>query len=359
MKPGARRTLLRLLGRAYEARNPPCLPAEVCPEKHSTLNAPDAIPACTLTRWEMTDLALKAGWYMLEIEHSLASIGCVMTLEAACGRPEHLLLTSKAACKRIIRFDAHTRRLMASIDQPGCTLKRFALVALSQRFVVSRMHKRLENRGSTQLDPSMDASALYELYRGQIDDSVFPGSYRPIPWSEDTTSPQTSAPEHLLQQTQLVLHPAAIGQQSAVDESAHAAMAFARQLGWNIVWDEVPILSSDSGHTISGKRVFHMPVLSGVVYRRDVFHQLLSCMDEHSVLIYADHDHLDSQGRCFDPVLKPAWNPELLLNADYIRLPWIVSDLWLQRLIGSSIDERYRCRSIAAGRLIGCGQCCG
>ena len=340
MSRSARRSLLRLLGRGYEVQTPPCLHPEICPGVRNTLDAPEPIPECGVTRWELTDVSLKAGWYMLEIEHSLASIGCVLTLDMANGRPEHLLLTSKAVCKRIIRLEAPARRLMVVIDQAGCTLKRFALVAMSERFVVSRLRKRLENRGSSQLNPEMNASALYDAYSRQIDDSVWPRSYRPTPWSKDINAKQASVSDHLIQQTRLILHPGGIDRQSTMDESVNTAMAFAQSLGWNVVWGEVSILDFDSGCTTSGTRVFHMSVVSEAVYRQDVFHQLLSSIDDQSVLIYADHDHIDLQGKYIDPVLKPEWNPELLLNADYIQLPWIVSDSWVRRLAGrSSIRE--------------------
>ena len=280
---------------------------------------------------------------MLEIEHSLASIGCILSLEGGSACPEHLLLTSKAVCKRIIRLDAPVRSLAVSIDQPRCSLKRLALVALSQRFVVNRMRKRLENRGSETLQSDMDASALYDAYRRQIDDSIFPGTYRPTQWVVDTTSERTSVRAHLLQDTQLILHPYGIDQQASTDESVQAAMAFALQIGWNITWDAKPMLFPCHYGETPGTRVFHMTVHSKAVYRPDVFHQLLSCIDEHSVLIYADHDHIDSHGEHFDPVLKPAWNPELLLNADYIQLPWMIDGAWVQRVAGqcsmTSIDE--------------------
>lgn len=280
---------------------------------------------------------------MLEIEHSLASIGCILSLEGGSAGPEHLLLTSKAVCKRIIRLDAPVRSLAVSIDQPRCSLKRLALVALSQRFVVNRMRKRLENRGSETLQSDMDASALYDAYRRQIDDSIFPGTYRPTQWVVDTTSERTSVRARLLQDTQLILHPYGIDQQASTDESVQAAMAFALQIGWNITWDAKPMLFPCHSGETPGTRVFHMMVHSKAVYRPDAFHQLLSCIDEHSVLVYADHDHIDSHGEHFDPVLKPAWNPELLLNADYIQLPWMIDGAWVQRVADqcsmTSIDE--------------------
>lgn len=348
MKRDVHRYVLRLLGRFYEARSPQCvsttrLSADDTVDKCSIANELNDIPSDSTTRWKMSDLGLKPGWYMLEIEHSLASIGCILTLDGGSADPEHLLLTSKAVCKRIIRLDAHVMSLAVSIDQPRCSLKRLALVALSQRFVVNRMRKRLENRGSKTLQPDMDVSTLYDAYRKQIDDSIFPGTYRPIQWVADTTPENTSVPAHLLQDTQLILHQYGIDQQASMDESVQTAIAFAQQIGWNITWDVKPMLFPCYSGESPGTRVFHTVVHSKAVYRPDVFHQLLSCIDEHSVLIYADHDHIDSHGKHFDPVLKPAWNPELLLNADYIQLPWIIENAWVQRVADycsmTSIDE--------------------
>ncbi len=41
-------------------------------------------------------------------------------------------------------------------------------------------------------------------------------------------------------------------------------------------------------------------------------------------LVYADEDSLDDQGRLYDPVFKPDWNPDLFLSTNYLGRAWAV-----------------------------------
>ena len=83
-------------------------------------------------------------------------------------------------------------------------------------------------------------------------------------------------------------------------------------------------------------------------------HQLLSAVTEDTVIVYADHDHVNEDGQHSDPILKPDWNPELLLNFNYIDLPWIVSESWFDRVnAGLPVEERREDAVLLAAALGG------
>ncbi len=57
----------------------------------------------------------------------------------------------------------------------------------------------------------------------------------------------------------------------------------------------------------------------GMYLSPDCLAMMLECSgNPDCLLIYADEDRVDQDGQRFDPVFKPAWNPELHLSDDYI-----------------------------------------
>ena len=50
------------------------------------------------------------------------------------------------------------------------------------------------------------------------------------------------------------------------------------------------------------------------------FFEIVQCLNEDRSLdmIYSDEDKIGTAGQCYDPVLKPAWNPSLLLACNYV-----------------------------------------
>ncbi len=60
-------------------------------------------------------------------------------------------------------------------------------------------------------------------------------------------------------------------------------------------------------------------------------------------LLYSDHDHIDENGRLFDPCLKPDWSHEFLLGKDYIQ-PFVFyrsADLCMMATDLTSLDAPY------------------
>ena len=141
------RLLLRMFGRAFEARHRAPLGSDARDSTRSCEAAGNQEDYRS-TNWQFARVGLKPGWYMLEVEHTADSIGCVLTLQSSGSDTAHLRLGSKKVCKRIIWFTGRVRELAVSIDQPGCTLNRLTLIALTSTFAMSRVRQRLENRGS-------------------------------------------------------------------------------------------------------------------------------------------------------------------------------------------------------------------
>ncbi len=323
---------MRLVGRGHRLADPASYLSHHAPSKTvGTTDSPDQTSRNT-TRWEISGASLQAGWYMLEVEHSVLSIGCILTLESDSGACEHLLLTSKRLCKRIILFDARVQSYTLSIDQPECTLRRVEIVRLSNSFVMSRMRKRLESRGRVAGATDIDARALYRTYSSQMINLTSHGNYRPEPWATDCHMQEIPVGSAGQQDLQLLLHNAFDDGEIPLDDSVGLAVVYAQHKGWNVAWRDGPDLATSAEYR--DKRVFHLTILGGVVFRQDALHQMMASIDDDAVLIYADHDHVDAHERYSDPVLKPAWNPELLLNANYIQLPWMISDSWICQLPG-------------------------
>lgn len=269
---------------------------------------------------------------MLEVEHSMDSIGCILTLEFDVGQLDYLLLTSKPVCKRIVRLSSELRRCSVSINQPGCTLRRFTLVGLSTAFAEARIKNRLNTRGLRYSLLEVNSTTLYSEYQALLHEALNFGTYVPAEPCQSANRAINSAQRGFAESSVLILHPIGIGADVALDESLFSAITVARDTGWNIQLRASPGFHPTVEDRSAGKRIFHMPLMDGAIYRRDVFHQMMSVVEEDTLLVYADHDCIDvNRARC-SPQLKPEWNPELLLNKDYVQLPWMVSDSWIVQM---------------------------
>lgn len=269
-----------------------------------------------------------------------------MTLAGEGGLQEHLLLTSKPVCKRIVRLEAAPKRCSLTIDQADCLLERVALTGLSSGFAMSRIRQRLVHRGCVEAAMSTDAAVLYAEYQAHVHGAIFSEPYFPEDHDGDVECDHPEPASVLRHSTQLLLHPADDDEGESGDGSVSAAVDFARRLGWSIAWQPSASLTFDSSHQYPDRHVFHMPVPSGVRCRADLFHQLLNSMDENSVLVYADHDHVDVNNVRSNPILKPEWNPELLLNMNYIGFPWMVSESWTRRLGLAAEGTRHEAQDL-------------
>lgn len=330
MKVGWTRQLLQLIGRAFDIRHPARTREEQFPSVVDDSVTPDTLVVESISRWSIERVGLRAGWYMLEIEHSQASIGCILSLEYNYGCQERLLLTSKPICKRIVRLQGKVSRYTLSIDQSDCTLQRVSLVGLSQKFAVSRMRKTLESRGGVEIDSAIDANRLYSRYDALICSTFSRQAYQKDTWNNGQGNQRLTVFRNALSNSLLILHRAPDDLSESVDPSVDSAIEFAQGLGWQVAWHPYSNVDSSGKHT--DVRVFHLLIDNAAEYRIDVFHQMMSSIDEQTVLIYADHDHVDDSGHYFDPVLKPEWNPDLLLSANYIQLPWMIRESWLLHL---------------------------
>ncbi len=351
MKAVLSRLLLRIVGRAYQIRHPAALSRKI---EDSTLSDQSVIaPKGQLsTEWHFARVGLKAGWYMLEVEHSSDSIGCVLTLQQIGSDTAHLRLASKKICKRIVWFAGQVSELAVSIDQPDSTLNRLTLIALSSSFAMSRIQQRFENRGGLFFDSAETVADAYNNYQVNLHGSIFSKPYRYVEKDLEPACKVDSAFDAKRALVHLKLK-RVDADDAGLCHSVEQALEFARNLGWVVDWhtgaDLVPV-----GECGDGKSAYLMPVKSGVKYRADVIHQLLSTVSEDTVIVYADHDDVDEDGQHFNPILKPDWNPELLLNFNYIDLPWIVSESWFDCVnAGLPVGERGEDAVLLAAALRG------
>ncbi|WP_157735828.1 glycosyltransferase family 2 protein [Granulosicoccus antarcticus] len=368
MKTAIARFVGRCLGRAYEIRSPQ--PSDLtCSFSLTGADGTGPIElASQATQWELSNIRLRAGWYMLEVEHSLDSIGCVLTLQLGEAEQEYLLLSSKPVCKRIVWLQAGIGDCTVRIDQPDCSLGRLSLVALSSAFALNRMSGRLSNRGAVDGGSCREAATLYAEYQSHIHSAVLSNSYVPeepcslvearvavaadagtelhsglgvvseLIQASDSRSDSELAlalspdPGSIATVTLLILHGQDFDNEALASRSVTAAIAFARSVGWRIEWQSSTQFRHYHGHAVSGASIFHMQVVNDVEYRVDAFHQMMIAVRVGIDLVYADHDHIDENDIRIRPALKPEWNPELLLNTNYIQLPWMISNAWITQL---------------------------
>ena len=352
MKAAFARLLLRIVGRAYEVRRPEPLCRKIqhpIVSNQATVSADDRLS----TKWYFASVGLKAGWYMLEIEHAQDSIGCVLTLLPTGSETSHLRLGSKKICKRIVWFSGKVNELAVSVDQPDCTLGRLSLIALSSSFAMSRVRQRLENRGSLASESTETAADVYKRYQVNLHDSIFKKTYRYLERDFGPVCIVDSVEATIRASVRLQLLQADVDD-AVYCHSVERAVDFARKQGWTVDWQyDTKLVSEEAGGC--HRLVYRMLVHNGVRYREDSIHQMLSAVDDTTVIVYADHDHVDDADQHFDPVLKPDWNPELLLNVNYVDLPWIISQSWFERAIadlpaGDSIED-----ALLLAAALGCG----
>jgi len=324
------RFLLGIIGRAYQVCSP--IPSSELAATHSQYgNLPDTNDRLSeeITCWDLAGVDLRPGWYMLEVEHSLSSIGCILTLDAGNGQHEHLLLTSKPVCKRILQLRSSLKQCRVSINEPDCRLAKLTIVGISQAFAHDRIQKRLKIRG---LDNQLKHTSLYKVYRNLVHEAVEGVEYSPLPLIDYKPAFGRISRTDVEARDILVLHFCA--PDSALDASVATAIAFAQDSGWHIVLQQRFLFRSYNQDRYSDRRIFHMPVISGAQFRIDAFVQMLNAVKEDTVLVYSDHDCFDLHGNRCSPSLKPEWNPDYLLCENYIKTPWMISDSWLKIVEG-------------------------
>ena len=320
MKSFIRRYLLQPLGFFYETDNPEALLQRergAVESETALFSKPDP------TRWTLENVGLRPGWYMLEVVHSAASIGCVFTLDNGQSQREHLRLTSKGVCKRVVRLTTKSSRCEVMIDQPDCVIEHLALNIMSSRFAIRRMRSRVENNGGHDIPADASPDDVYQAYQAHIHNGVLPERYIPEPSCDVDVEHSEDAGRKSLIRLELIKWHSKNPQ--IVNTSIEPAVLFARQRGWDIEWHDALLSQGGSEGPQPAKKLYLMPLVVDAEYRVDVFHQMLQCIDQDTRLVYADHDFRDGTGTYLDPVLKPEWNPELLLNTNYIQLPWMIS----------------------------------
>ncbi|MDC0434814.1 glycosyltransferase family 2 protein [bacterium] len=284
------------------------------------------------TYWKLSDVWLKPGWYMLEVEHSLDSIGCVLTTTFPNHLPNYLQLTSKSVCKRIVRLSTSVRRCDVTINDRNCTIRSFRVIALSKAFAARRMQNRLSNRGRAAVVNTVDEQTLYMQYQALMHEFMQPRPYMPI--ELDSTIDESSSHQSVAKarDARLIVHAAQMAGVYALDESVTKAVSFARGRGWKVDIVYASGIANDLDAGALTENTYHLAAIPGTRFSLHAFHQLMNAVTDRSILVYADHDFIDTQGNRISPALKPAWNPELLLNTNYIQQPWMVRGSWLRQL---------------------------
>lgn len=203
------------------------------------------------------------------------------------------------------------------------------------------MLKRLQNRASGSKPVSTEPSSLYAAYQAQLHDGISsPNECKG--WKFPLISKNSICSTDGSRDIQLILLSSRFEANQSIDPSVEAALSFGRNSGWEIDWYQSGDTIDKLSKQYAGKKLFVMPIVSDAEYRIDVFHQMLSVVSDGTCLLYADHNHVDSTGAHVDPVLKPEWNPELLLNSDYIRLPWMIGGDWGQYLLREHANSKAR-----------------
>lgn len=323
MKQSIGRRLLQLAGRYLEVKD---------------LNSHNAFAVDTEADstycWGLPAHRLRPGWYMLEVEHNAnQTVGCALTLQVQSGdskSDDYLLLSSKSLCKRIVHVPEQVSGIQVRVKASNPQLYKVSLVGLSAQFALARMQQRLTYHVTNET-PDQEITALYSRYQVHFQKHCLRVHYKP-----HSSVIAESAHSTPLARTLFLL---------AVDEdkdcfhsSLTQAINRAVSLGVRIEWLYVQngeaagkaadlfdrIRQQDCSH-----RAFVMPVERHLRYRVDVIDTLLREAGDASVLVYADHDHIDQSNSYHDPVLKPEWNPELLLNTNYIEHPFALRCDWL------------------------------
>lgn len=71
---------------------------------------------------------------------------------------------------------------------------------------------------------------------------------------------------------------------------------------------------------VNGPNLWHLRLRAGDVLADDALHRLARFVQERpdALVVYTDHDFIDSAGRRHSPVFKPAWNPDLFFTHNYL-----------------------------------------
>jgi len=301
--------------------------------------AADCGTVVAASEWHLASERLLSGWYMLEIEHDAArSVGCELTLRID-GCDEHLLLNSKKICKRIVNVPEKAPAMLLLMKAADPQLNRVSLVALSSRFAHRRMRQRLTYHTDCQLSALHSSKALYQRYREHFHQHSQCTDYLP-------RRAEIAAPGACARLVGRLFICAGDNDKASFHPSLHLAVKRAVELGACIEWIDAQglqkVLSHSAlpGHARGDQQYsesFLMPVRPGIQYRIDAMEQLLRAATSNTQLIYADHDHIDQSGQFHHPVLKPEWNPELLLNMNYIEHPFMLRHEWV---VGQQSDGR-------------------
>ncbi|MFK7854351.1 MAG: glycosyltransferase [Granulosicoccus sp.] len=323
MKQSIGRRLLQLAGRYLEVK-------DLNPGNALAVDAETNRTYC----WGLPTHRLRPGWYMLEVEHNAnQTVGCALTLQVRYSdnkSDEYLLLSSKRLCKRIVFLPEHVSGLQLRVEASNPNLYKVSLVGLSARFAQARMQQRLTYH-ATKDTSDLEKTGLYPRYQAHFQKHCSRVEY--IPRSPLITESVQGAP---LERTLFLL--AGDEDKDGFHSSLTLTIDRAVKLGVRIEW-----LSAHKGEVASGacelferisqqvcsQRAFVMPIERHLRYRVDAIDTLLREASDTSVLVYADHDHVDKSDNYHHPVLKPEWNPELLLNTNYIEHPFILRCDWL------------------------------
>lgn len=303
-------------------------------------------------RWVFPAQPLKAGWYMLEVNHSSTTVGSCLTLSLPGGRQEYLRLGSKQPAKRVLWLGDSVADLAVELTASQPLIEQIALVGLTQRFAESRMRQRLVNRLGNLPASRLYGRSLYQEYAKHLN-AVF--SVRATTeavnvdsgYGIDATlearcsrSLQKFGGEPNAEATKSVRLQIVVGAKAeqGVPESLANAVLFAQKLGYEIFCEcdgpeeHVPVPSASCSE-------FILLADSTVCYAASCLADLLAAITDETKLVYADHDYIGLQGERESPALKPQWNPELLLNTNYIKAPWIVEKQWVDTWFHLSLSD--------------------
>jgi len=279
-----------------------------------------------VARYEPSN-TIRSGWYMMTVKGHACATGTQFRCVDARNTAFNLLITAKPQIKRIVFFQYTTPWLDIECEIDVCAIEalQLSLVKVSATFAVSRMRRKFAYATSGLIDyNALTPSELYWRYSKRFEISDLNSRYGDWYWQHQSRLQRRS--KQLTPSSQLV---------TLVQNVTDSAL---KDLGSAVAELDTPYLCL-IGASVTLHEYF-VPLVE---------HALVEQPD--AMLLYTDHDVVSYDGVHSEPCFKPGWNPEMLLNGNYIGHVIVVSCELFQRLgsldfsLGESCIYEYLLRA--------------
>jgi len=325
---------------------------------------------------------LAAGWYMLEVVHDKALLGhsCALTLDN--GSTSHCQMRTHAVAKRIVHVATAQARIHVQVDSAHSGIERVSFVRLSKSQAARRIYRHLRL-------PIATSKALVAQYYSAYEQSqhrhVQPPAYGD--WlSLCANHLELGATSRKLNELQtnkrftIELLPLSTAVDIAMLEAVFLSVQEWVDIKINVclfpelerqlksekcrfpIEARLPKASGDGG--VSGVQSIAdadlpggtpLPPMGELTDNESLHQQytlllgdcrlhpgfaeaVVAALTESPKLVFTDHDSCGQAGDRQNPVFKPEWNPELLLNRNYIGSTFLVGSAELNKwLVGQPL----------------------